>query len=297
MRFKLRVIITAILLGIAVFFCFSFASSTHEESMVILKKIVSFGPRPSGSASLERVREYIKQYLFERHVEVCEDSFFSSTPIGKVKFVNLHAFIRSEHPGKKTQRVIDATHYESKKFDDFVFLGANDGASGTAVILSMLNELKSKKYSFDIELVFFDGEESFGPWTEKDSLYGSRHYAKKLKKNKKLDEIGALILLDMVGDKELDIDYDINSSRHLTQLMIQASRNKKIEHIFSERTIMIDDDHIPFIKEGVPAINIIDFNYDSWHTPYDTVDKVSAKSMNDAGTLVLEMLDIVEKKQ
>lgn len=265
--------------------------------MVVLKKIVSFGPRPSGSASLEKVRQYIKQYLLKHRVEVCEDSFFSFTPIGKIKFVNLHAFIRAENPAKKDKRVIIATHYESKKFDDFVFVGANDGASGTAVILSLVRELKIKKYSFDIELVFFDGEESFGPWTEKDSLYGSRHYAKKLKKSKKLQEIGALILLDMVGDKELDIDYDMSSSPHLTQLMVQAARNKKIEHILSGRAIVIDDDHIPFIKEGVPAIDIIDFNYDSWHTPYDTADKISAKSMNEVGTLVVEMLDIIERKQ
>lgn len=252
------------------------------------EKILSFGPRPSGSQSLAKVRKYMTAHLKSQGLSVREDSFSAETPVGRVPMTNLSALIK----GKGRGRVILAAHYESKYYGDMKFVGANDNASGTAVLLALAGVLKQRAYSFDVELLFLDGEESFGVWSEKDSLYGSRHYVK----NRDLSDVRAMILLDMVGKKELAIDFEQYSTPWLRRVLAEAAKAEGLESCLSGRGGYIEDDHIPFLKAGVPAVDLIDFNYRHWHTAQDTVDKLDAASLYRSGRIVLRMLHIINRR-
>jgi len=207
-------------------------------------------------------------------------------------------------PGKVQEIIAIGAHYETKFFSDFTFVGANDNCSGTGLLLEIARVISSTtdpSLDFTYWFIFLDGEEAFLNWTETDSLYGSRHLVKVLKDNGKIYQIKAMILLDMIGDKDLNIYKETNSSAWLTKIIWTTAEEMGYEKIFLSREMLIVDDHIPFLNAGISSIDIIDFTYGGnkspglyWHTPHDTLDKVCKKSLEIVGRVVLESLPRIE---
>src|SRR5690606_3536849 len=138
-----------------------------------LREQVALGPRPAGSPANQRTRDFIVKTLAASGIKAVEQPFEASTPIGPVKMANLIATI----PGARAERIVIASHFDTKLFREFRFVGANDGASSTGALLELGRVLKSRpKPAFTIELLFLDGEEAFGEWRDPDNTYGSRHY-------------------------------------------------------------------------------------------------------------------------
>ncbi len=247
----------------------------------VFREIILFSPHPSGSKNIERLRDFIIKELKNDGLKVSEDKFISNTPIGKIKMINVIA----EKKGKSGKTIILASHYDSKLFKKFKFIGANDSGSSTAALLELARVIsKWKKGDYTFMFVFFDGEEAFGKdINDRDGLYGSKHYVEVLKENEELDNIEAFILLDMIGDKDLSITQDLYSSSELFQIFRVCAKERGYPEIISKTPMYIVDDHTPFLREGIKAIDIIDFNYGPnnsyWHTEKDNLSHVSSNSI------------------
>lgn len=257
-----------------------------------LRRLVLLGPRPAGSETLQRARAYITDQLGTIRVAVREQAFDGATPIGPIRMVNLIGTI----PGDRPERVIFAGHYDTKRFDDFEFVGANDGGSSAAVVLELARVLQARKNPFTVELLLLDGEEAVVDWVGTDHTYGSRHYVQAAQRDGSLASIKALILVDMVGDRHLALRREGNSTPWLTDLLWDAARRRGHGEHFLESTTHIEDDHVPFLEAGVPAVNLIDLEYPPWHTRGDTVDQTSADSLQVIGDVVLEALPQIEAR-
>jgi Zn-dependent M28 family amino/carboxypeptidase len=202
-------------------------------------------------------------------------------------------------PGARPQVVIVAGHYETKRFEDFPFVGANDGGSSAAFLLELARVLTQRKNELTFWLVFFDGEEAFEQFTATDGLYGSRHLVARLTANGELSRVEAMILVDMIGDAKLNICRDYNSTPWLTDLVFRSARRLGYGRYFSDEQRAYEDDHVPFVNAGVSAVDLLDFDYGPnnsyWHTPQDTVDKCSPTSFTIVGRVVLATLEELEK--
>lgn len=259
-----------------------------------LKRIVALGPRPSGSAALGRAREEIARQLKLAGVAVEKDDFTASTPAGAVPMTNLIA----RFPGEQNRIVIVAGHYETKRFNDFQFVGANDGGSSTAFLIELARVLANRKNKFTYWLVWFDGEEAFVNFSGTDGLYGSRHMVAKLTSSGELSRIEAVIIVDMVADAKLNIHREGNSTPWLTDRVFAAARRLGYERYFDEEKRYYEDDHVPFVNAGVAAVNLLDFEYGPgnryWHSPQDTLDKCSPVSLTIIGRVVMATMDDLE---
>ena len=263
-----------------------------QKALDHVKAMVALGPRPAGSPALAKTRDYIKKELSALGLEVDEQPFDASTPVGTLKMVNLSATIG----GQAAKRIIIAGHYDTKLFRDAKFVGANDGGSSAAFLIEMARALKQAPIATPVELLFFDGEEAVRTeWVDPDNRYGSRHYVDAARTSGRLGAIGALILVDMIGDRDLRIKREARSTGWLTDIIWDAAAAMKRQQ-FVEETTPIEDDHIPFLEAGVPAVDLIDLEYEAWHTPADTVDKVSAGSLQAVGDVVLAALPGIEKR-
>jgi glutaminyl-peptide cyclotransferase len=255
-----------------------------------LRQLVGFGPRPAGSAAIEQARGYIKKQLEAAGVQVVEQAWEDKTPVGPIKMVNLMATI----PGASKNRLIIGGHFDTKRFREFRFVGANDGGSSAAFLIELARVLKMRKNALTIELLFLDGEEAVVDWTGTDNTYGSRHYVDSAKRDGSLATLKALVLIDMIGDRDLRIRRDTNSTPWLTDVIWDAARRLKLDTYFVSSTTEVEDDHLPFIKAGVPAVDIIDLEYPQWHTAQDTLDAVSARSLQVVGDVVVAALPQLE---
>jgi hypothetical protein len=260
-----------------------------------LKHLVSFGPRPSGSPALVKAREWLIQELRGAGAEVEEDSFTASTPIGPIPMTNLIA----KFPGTARETVIVAGHYDTKRFDDFRFVGANDGGSSAALLVELARVLNGQKRALNFWLVFFDGEEAVREWSATDSVYGSRHLVEILSESGELSRIKALILVDMIGDAQLRIPRESNSTPWLTDLVFRTAQRLGYSKYFANNQGALEDDHIPFINAGVSALDLIDFDYGPnnsyWHTAQDTPDHCSPLSLTIVGRVVAASLEELDK--
>jgi glutaminyl-peptide cyclotransferase len=174
-------------------------------------------------------------------------------------------------------------------------VGANDGGSSTGLLLELARALARQTRVDDVYLVFFDGEEATREkWEGEDNLYGSRHLAAKWRKDGTLARLKALINVDMIGDKHLDIKMESNSNAKLNRLVWDTAKALGYGAFFLDESQPVDDDHMPFVQQGVPAIDLIDFDYDPWHEDSDTMDKLSEKSLEIVGTVVLETIKRLE---
>jgi len=258
-----------------------------------VERLVAIGPRPAGSAGIQTTRDYIKQQMQTLGIATTEQPFEGQTPVGPVKMVNVIATI----PGPGSGRLIFAGHYDTKLFDEFEFVGANDAGSSTAFLIELARVLKDRKNALTIELLFLDGEEARMPeWRGNDNTYGSRHYVQAAQKSGSLKSLRALVLLDMIGDRELSIKRDSNSTPWLVDAIWSAAARAGHGSTFSNQLTTIEDDHIPFLRAGVAAADIIDLENPTWHTPQDDLDHVSARSLQIVGDVVLAAVPDIEKR-
>jgi Zn-dependent M28 family amino/carboxypeptidase len=233
----------------------------------------------------------MKRQLQAAGVSVTEQAWDAETPIDRVHMVNLIATI----PGARKERIIVAGHYDTKLFHEFRFVGASDGASSAAFLLELARILKSRRNPFTIELLFLDGEEArLRDWHGTDNTYGSRHYVEIAKREGSLGSIKAVLLVDMIADRNLSIRRDTNSTRWLTDIFWNAARGVDGAAAFLAESTQIEDDHVPFLDAGLPAVDIIDLDYPQWHTAADTLDAVSARSLQIVGDVFVAALPKVE---
>jgi glutaminyl-peptide cyclotransferase len=270
-----------------------------------LKEIVAFGPRPIGSANHKKVEDYLLAHLKGDDVE--NDTFTANTPEGKLPVHNIIA----KFPGTKDGIIAIASHYDTNyPLRNTSYVGANDGASSSALLLEMANQLRGKtREGYSIWVVWDDAEEAIKPDGsgglrqempfEKDSLYGITHLAEKWQADGTLKRIKAFLLADMIGDADLNIERDSNSTPWLEDVVYEAATRGGYQSHFYGRTMTVDDDHLPFVKRGVPCADLIDFDYGYndvfWHTTQDTIDKLSPKSLEIAGITMLETVRILDK--
>lgn len=258
-----------------------------------LRQVVSFGPRPAGSSALERTRAYIIEQLKTAGVPVVQQPFAARTPIGEIPMVNLIATI----PGSRSDRIAIAGHYDTKLFQEFRFLGANDAGSSTAFLIELARVLKGRPHAFTIELIFFDGEEAtLRDWSGTDHTYGSRHYVDAGRKTGTLSGLKALVLVDMIAERSPQFLRESNSTPWLTDIIWSVARKMGHGSVFVSAERPIDDDHIPFLTAGVPSTDIIDLDYPAWHTAADTLDQTSARSLQIVGDVVLGSLAPIEAR-
>lgn len=257
-----------------------------------LRRQVAFGPRPAGSKAIAETRRYLTAELKALGLTVQEQAFQGDTPNGPVPMVNLIATI----PGRRAERIVLATHYDTKIFREFRFVGASDGASSTAAALELARVLKASPREFTVELLFLDGEEAVREWAGTDHTYGSRYYVAAAQRANTLGSIKALVLLDMIGDRALDIRRDANSTPWLVDLVWGVAARLGHRDTFVDDSTVIEDDHIPFVRAGVPSVDIIDLNYPAWHTAQDDLEHVSARSLGIVGQVVLEAWPDIERR-
>ena len=255
-----------------------------------VERLVAFGPRPAGSPALARAREYIVAELRRAGVEPTVQKFQAPTPDGTLSMANVIGVV----PGRRDDVIMVAGHYDTKHFTEFVFVGANDGGSSAGLLLELAARLGRTRHEFTYWITFFDGEEARRTWTATDSLYGSRHMVAELRRTGRLHRLRALILADMIGDRDLNIRRESGSTEWLTDLVWASARRLGHERHFLSDAIPVEDDHAPFLREGVPATLLIDFDFPPWHTPEDTLVQISARSLQVVGEVVLDALPAVE---
>jgi glutaminyl-peptide cyclotransferase len=265
-----------------------------QRAFADLKRMVDIGPRPSGSPAIQQTRDYIKAQLTAAGLKPEEQPFDVDTPVGPLHMVNIRATL----PGQSSDRgrIVIGGHYDTKRYSQFRFVGANDAASSAAFLLELARALKGRQNPLPIELLFLDGEEATLPdWGGTDHTYGSRYYVAQAKQAGALKEIRAFILVDMIADRDLDISREQNSTPWLTDAIWSAARRLHRPE-FLEQSTPIEDDHDEFLAEGVPSVDIIDLDYPTWHQATDDLQHVSAKSMQAVGDVLLAALPTIETR-
>ena len=268
-----------------------------------VQHLVEIGPRPPGSDGIHRAQVYIIGQLRTYGCQVEEHDFHASTPLGDIAMKNITAKI----PGTTGGIALYTTHSDTVRLPNFV--GADDGGSGTGAMLELARVLCSRntKSALNVWIVFFDGEEAQGQWTEKDSVqwtdtnstFGSREMAASMALSGDLKRVRAMILADMIGSTDLKIKRDTNSTPWLTDLIWATASRLGYGNVFvNEGTVTSLDDHLSFIRRGVPGCDVIDFDISStyWHTPQDTLDKVDPHSLAVVGHVFVETLPELEKR-
>ncbi len=264
-----------------------------------IRQLVAIGPRVAGTPGAQAARDYIKKRLQSVGVAVVEQPFEASTPIGGVKMVNLRATLPAAGTDARPRLVIGG-HYDTKRFKDFVFVGANDGGSSAAFLIELARALKGRANRVPIELLFLDGEEAVGEWEGTDHTYGSRYYVEAARKEGTLKNIKAFVLVDMIGDKDLLIKREANSTPYLADIILDAARRVGRRE-FSPEPYPVEDDHLEFLAAGVPSVDIIDLEYftssgkRAWHTEFDTIENVSAASLQAVGDVLIAALPALER--
>jgi glutaminyl-peptide cyclotransferase len=260
------------------------------------RKAVSFGPRPAGTEANQKLQAYIKSQLRTFGCTAVDDKFKASTPVGQRDMNNIIVRI----PGTSGKAVVITGHYDTKPMPGTFFVGANDGGSSTGVLLELASVLCKQKHTNDIYLVWLDGEEAFAQWSDTDSLYGSRHLAQKWAADGTARKTTALINLDMIGDRELTLVQEENSNAALRSLVWATAKELGYGSHFPAAGGFIEDDHIPFLREGIPALDLIDFDYGPgnsyWHNDRDTLDKLSADSFTVIGRTMLRVVQKLDAR-
>ncbi len=258
------------------------------------EQLSAIGPHSAGTEGIHRAQAYITGQLKSFGCPVEEQDFHASTPVGDVAMKNIVAKIPSDNPNI----LILASHYDSKRIDNFV--GANDGGSSTGVLLELGRILCPKKNAATIWLVFFDGEEAFNfNWVDPDHTYGSKELAARLALSGDLHHVKAMVLVDMVGPTNPMYRRETGSTPWLTEIVWSTAARLGYGKVFVNSQNAIEDDHGPFLERGIPATDIIDFEspvLDYWHTSRDTLDKIDPRTLALTGHVLIESLPEIEKK-
>lgn len=268
-----------------------------------LETQVAIGPRPAGSAALEKTRAWLSTALTESGLKSVREDFKAQTPAGEIAFANIYADLPARNPAA-SEWIILGSHFDTKRTEERFkepFLGANDAGSSTAVLLELARVLaKGGARELNYRFLFLDGEEAIAwDWIGEDNTYGSRYHAGQLQKSGMAARVRAFILLDMVGDKDLQLMRDSYSDRRLLELFFATGRELGYRKHVDGRAEEIRDDHLSFMAVGIPSIDLIDLDYGPlnsyWHTPKDTLENCSQASLEVIGRLVLASLPKVEK--
>ena len=260
-----------------------------EKALAHVQRLVDLGPRPAGSDAIEKARNYIENELRHSGWQVTRQAFTDDTPRGKIHFVNLIARF-SDDGNAASPSFLLCSHYDTKLFDTFRFVGANDGGSSTGLLLELARVLgQHPSFARKVELAFFDGEEAYETFSDRDGLYGSRYFARHLE-GRDAKQFRGGILFDMVGDRSLGITLPADSPPAMARDVFAAAEALKLRNYFSYLDRNLIDDHTPLNAIGIPTIDIIDFDYPSWHTADDTMDKISAQSLQIVGSVALYYL-------
>ena len=261
--------------------------------------LAKIGPRPPGTPGIEKAQQYILTRLERLGVKPEVDTFTVGTPVGSRAMKNIVA----KFPGRSNRAVLIAGHYDTKLETQFRFVGANDGGSSAGLLLELARVLKNSPPAWcAVWLAFLDGEEPLGGrWTPADSLYGSRRMAKQLRATGERRHLSAVLVVDMVGDRDLDLLRDLNSTGWLNELVRDVARRMRLSGVFGNLTTAVEDDHVPFSRIGLPVVDLIDMNYGPnnsfWHSAQDTPDKLSAGSLEAVGRIVLGTIGALEHRE
>jgi Zn-dependent M28 family amino/carboxypeptidase len=265
-----------------------------DKALVHVQAMVDFGPRPPGTEAIEKTRNYLTKQLELFGWKVERQAFSNETPRGKVEFVNLIATFGGK---ASAASFLLCSHYDTKTFDTARFIGANDGGSNTGVLLELARVLAERPdLARKVALVFFDGEEAYEAFTDTDGLYGSRYFASQLAAQNKAKSFHGGILFDMVGDRSLTITLPPDSPADLARGIFASADALKVRKYFTYFDRDITDDHTPLNEIGIPTIDLIDFDYPPWHTPDDTMDKLSAESLRITGAVASYYLSEIALK-
>ena len=261
-----------------------------ERAFRDLEAQVDFGPRPAGSAANRRQTKYLAKRL-------------RAAGVKDVRIQGPHRNVVGVIPGSERGAVVLGAHHDTKNGIPG-FVGANDGASGVAVVLELARSLPSRLDGPSIRIALFDAEEARGsrPFTD-DGTRGSAQYIRYARGagrrgSPPLRSIRSMFLFDLVGDCDLQIPLEANSDPGLYALIASASQAADGDAApFEGNTTPIDDDHVPFLEAGIPAVDLIDFSYGPggspgayWHTADDTIDKVCAESLDAVGEAAVRAL-------
>jgi Zn-dependent M28 family amino/carboxypeptidase len=268
------------------------ADFNGEHALEYTRKAVAFGPRPPGSPAIKQLQGYLLAQIKAHGATSSTDDFTATTPKGSVAMRNIIA----KFPGKSGKAIVISGHYDTKLLPGFV--GANDGGSSTGFLLAMMEALQGAPRQDDVWLIWLDGEEAFGEWSDTDSLYGSRHLAEKWLADGTAAKVKALINIDMIGDKNLGLVYDVNSTAVLRELVWQTGVRLGFQDSFARNPMEMGDDHQPFLRAGIKALDVIDFDYGPgnswWHNDKDTLDKLSANSFRIVGKVIQAVIPQLE---
>jgi len=282
-------VIVAVMIGVAIAQAPAPPRVDGATALRHVERLVAIGPRVAGSPGAERARAYIVGELRRLGIEPEVQSFEATTPHGRLRMANIIARL----PGRRSDVIMLAGHYDTKLFNSFRFVGANDGGSSAALLIELTRRLAKAPREYTVWVVWFDGEEARETWTSTDSLYGSRYLAAELERTRRLPR--ALVLMDMIGDRDLNIRRDTYSTPWLTDILWASATRLGHAKSFLNDPMPVEDDHAPFLKAGAAAALLIDFDYPPWHTADDTLDKVSAQSLAIVGDVVLDALPSIEQ--
>jgi glutaminyl-peptide cyclotransferase len=269
------------------------AEFSGSKAMEQVSRMVAIGPRTAGSPEGKLCGDYIQRELQALGLKTFEDKFVADTPVGAREMRNIVALI----PGKREEFIILSSHYDTKLYKEFRFVGGNDGGSSSGVLLEMARVLSLQpKGEFTKWITFFDGEEAFIEWTDDDSLYGSRNLVRMLDRSGRLARLRAMILVDMVGAKTLRLKRETSSTPWLVDLIWKKAGEMGYSRIFVSDSFSAMDDHLPFLKVGIPAVDLLDLEYPFWHRAADSLDKLDAGNMEITGRAVLHSLPLIETR-
>jgi glutaminyl-peptide cyclotransferase len=262
-----------------------------KRAFADVAKQVDIGPRPSGSQAIAQAQDYILAELSSAGCTTEVDAFNGQTPAGEIAMKNIIVKIPGERPGI----ILLSTHYDTKRLDSFV--GADDGGSSTAVMLELARQLCPHHGRYQVWIAFFDGEEAVNrDWKDPDNRYGSRQMAARLAMSSDLPKIRAFLLADIVGSRALRIKRDANSDKALTDLVWTTAKNLGYSGVFVNDPTAIEDDHQSFSARGTRTVDVIDLEIPYWHTPQDTLDKISSKSLAVVGHVFIESVKQLQTK-
>jgi Zn-dependent M28 family amino/carboxypeptidase len=255
------------------------------------RRAVELGPRPAGSEAHRKLQGLIVGELNKLGAAVAEEKFTAQTPNGPVAMNN----IIGKFPGRSGRIVVVSGHYDTYHRPGMHFVGANDAGSSTGFLLALGGWLRNRQLDDEVWLVFFDGEESVVRWEGTDNTYGSRYLANRWREDGTAAKIKALMNVDMIGDADLGLVYEQNSTPWLRDLIWRTAHRLGYERQFPwQPPSYIEDDHLPFVAAGYSAVDLIDLQYGLynryWHTDDDTLNKLSASSFTVVLHVVAESL-------
>ena len=275
-----------------------------QQAYAYTAQITGFGERWPGSAGHKKTEDLIRSVMQKDNAQVETDDFVAETPRGQVPVHNIIGkFNVTSNP--KQRIFILAGHYDTLFKSGFV--GANDGGSSTAILLAFADALAHQKTAMQIWLVWTDLEEAVRDFDANDGLYGSKHLARKLATTGYASRVRGLFLLDMIGDKELNVGREVNSNAPLQNLIQQAANQLGFGQYFFKNDVSIIDDHAPFMGAGIPSVDVVDAQYgrmglqfDSMgefhHSNADTMDKVSQRSLEIVGRTILLTVELLDRQ-